>query len=316
MAHKHQLSNVEAPSPKRQLQTMSPSPELGEFTNASQITEQYFNIHIVVEASYDRHDERYQTLFEAYATLEDANRRVRIRQQEKEFKNAFWGDSDYNTFGGLIAEAEEEENHRRVIEVEQHLLRPPGYAKVPNQDGYRPSTPATGELSERRQLEARAAAPALPPPYYPIVYHVTGTRTIITAHIQTRPIDARVVGATAQHAQNVVNEVIRSQGDGWLPPMHDPYTMDFLWGCYIHTISSKKLGPSGATQHLTWGILSSTYKGLFQIAYVQGYSQEMTFDVLDSNWGTVGHGYIMAGSIYGTLVQINGTVNGSLVADS
>ena len=105
-------------------------------------------------------------------------------------------------------------------------------------------------------------------------------------------------------------------GDGWLPDIWDPYSADFLYGCLICAQSNDKPGPGGVKQHLTWGILNSTLEGLFNIACVQGYSQEMNFEVMDSKWGIVGKGYIIARHVPGALEGSSRSTNGNLTATS
>ncbi|KAI4095701.1 MAG: hypothetical protein LQ344_001418 [Seirophora lacunosa] len=160
------------------------------------------------------------------------------------------------------------------------------------------SANASGRVSGVSLLESRGPAKAQPSPGYPIVRHVLGTRTIIYAHVRQIPIDRAVIGATIRQAQDTVEGIMKTERDRWLPPAWDPYIADWHWGAYIFVESSEKPGRGGRPQHLTFGILNSTFEGLFQIAYVLGYSQELDFEVLDSDWGIVGAGYIMAGSFH------------------
>lgn len=150
----------------------------------------------------------------------------------------------------------------------------------------------------------------------PIVYHVPDTSIIVYAHIQQQPIEATAIGGTIRQAQHVVQAELASKGDGPLGPMWDPFIADFNFGCWIAIQSSDKPGPSGVEQHLMWGILESTFKGLFNIAYVQGYSQEMDFEVLVGMLGIVGTGHITFGSIGGVPVSTDALVNDTLVADA
>lgn len=168
-------------------------------------------------------------------------------------------------------------------------------------------TPRLPNLASYPKLEAR------PVPPWPVVRHVTGTRTVITAHIQPQPIQPEAIGWTIKKAQYEVEGVMTSSGDGWLPARRDPYWADFGYGCYVLLGSSKTPAASGVRQQLTWGILNSTFEGLFNIAYVQGYSQEMRFDVMDSSWGTVSHGVIKAGTLIPRLEKGNGTGKGASV---
>ncbi|KAL8654713.1 MAG: hypothetical protein Q9210_001331 [Variospora velana] len=166
------------------------------------------------------------------------------------------------------------------------------------------------KTSSTPQLKSRRAVKAQPLPGYPIVRHVPGTRTIITAHIRQTPIDPVAIGATIRQAQDTVEGVLKStEGDRWLPPAWDPFIADWHWGAYIFAESSKLPAPGGGPQYLTFGILNSTFEGLFQIAYVLGYSQELDFRISDGNWGIVGSGYIMAGTVHGGLVRAHGGTN-------
>ncbi len=94
-----------------------------------------------------------------------------------------------------------------------------------------------------------------------------------------------------------IEQIMNTRGDGWLPADRDPYSADIGYGCYISMQSNSVPGPGGRKQHLTWGIMNSTLEGLFNIAYVQGYSQEMRFKVLDSGLGIVANGSIKAGHL-------------------
>ncbi|KAL8758551.1 MAG: hypothetical protein Q9199_001404 [Rusavskia elegans] len=147
-------------------------------------------------------------------------------------------------------------------------------------------------------LSRPARGQGAPIPPYPIVRHVSGTRTIVRAHLQGQAINAEAIGWTLRRTQYGVEGVMHTIGDGWLPAKQEPYTEDFQYGCYISMWSNSLPGDGGRKQHLTWGIMNSTLEGLLNIAYVQGYSYEMKFDVVDSGWGRVSEGYIKAGSIY------------------
>lgn len=157
---------------------------------------------------------------------------------------------------------------------------------------------------------------ALPPPPYEIVRHVLGTRTIVYAKIFAQPIDPKIIGGTIRQAQQSVEQIMEIHGDGWLPRDLDPYIADEYLGCHIFAESNKLPGPGGVRQHLTWGILNSTLQGLFQIAYIQGYSQEMNWRVVDGRWGQVGNGYIKAGGAQFGLDAVGGKVNQTDIPDS
>ncbi|KAL8846008.1 MAG: hypothetical protein Q9221_008870 [Calogaya cf. arnoldii] len=155
-----------------------------------------------------------------------------------------------------------------------------------------PPPPSLQDLPHQVNAQGR------PIPPYPIVRHVTGTRTIVQASLQPQPLNTEAVGWTLKQTQYGIEGVIYSVGDSWLPASREPYSEDFQYGCYISMWSNKVPGPGGRKQRLTWGIMNSTLEGLFNIAYVQGYSYEMRFDVLDSGWGIVALGYIKSGSMF------------------
>ncbi|KAL8901676.1 MAG: hypothetical protein Q9192_000435 [Flavoplaca navasiana] len=149
-----------------------------------------------------------------------------------------------------------------------------------------------------KDIEGQAGAQTIPIPPWPIVRHVTGTRTIVTAYLEGQAINRESMGWTIRQAQYGVEGVIHSIGDGQLPAKRDPYTEDFSYGCYVSIWSITVPAAEGAKSQLTWGNLNSTLEGLLNIAYVQGYAYEMKFSVLDAGQGMVSRGYIKAGSIY------------------
>ncbi|KAL9576518.1 MAG: hypothetical protein Q9212_007033 [Teloschistes hypoglaucus] len=175
--------------------------------------------------------------------------------------------------------------------------------------------PSSNEFNEKPTASVHETR-ALPPPPYEIVRHVLGTRTLVYAKILERPIERNIIGGTIRRAQHSVEAIIKMRGDSWLPKEIDPYTDDSQFGCYFYAKSNPLPGPGGAPQHLTWGILNSTLEGLFQIAYFQGYSQEMNWRVVDSKWGQVGSGYIKAGSVDTDLGVIGKKANQTAVAVS
>ncbi|KAL8766845.1 MAG: hypothetical protein Q9209_006503 [Squamulea sp. 1 TL-2023] len=177
----------------------------------------------------------------------------------------------------------------------------------------RPHLPPPPSLED---LEPSARVPGEPTSPHPIVRHVPGTRTIVYAHLQDLPIGRDAIGWTIRQMQYTVEGVMLSVGDGWLPEDRDPYLEDHKFGCYISMGSSKLPGPGGVKQHLTWGIMNSTLAGLMKIAYIEGYAQEMRFDVLDSGWGMVAYGYIKAGFMYSGLKEGGGVTTDTTRADS
>ncbi len=116
------------------------------------------------------------------------------------------------------------------------------------------------------------------------------------ARLQGQAINADAIDWTLRETQYGVEGVMHTIGDRWLPADREPYTKDFQYGCYVSMWSNNLPAEGGRKQHLTWGIMNSTLEGLRNIAYVQGYSYEMKFDVVDSGWGIVSEGYIKAGS--------------------
>ncbi|KAI4102255.1 MAG: hypothetical protein L6R37_004505 [Teloschistes peruensis] len=139
---------------------------------------------------------------------------------------------------------------------------------------------------------------------------------LLYAKIFEGPIEPTIIGGTIRRAQHNVKQIMKIHGDSWVPEEIDPYTDDPRFGCYFYAKSNPLPGPGGVAQHLTWGILNSTLEGLYQIAYVQGYSQEMNWRVVDSKWGQVGNGYIKAGSADPDLGVIGEKAKQTGVADS
>ncbi|KAL8939340.1 MAG: hypothetical protein Q9216_003404 [Gyalolechia sp. 2 TL-2023] len=149
-----------------------------------------------------------------------------------------------------------------------------------------------------------------------IVYHIPNSRTLIYARILEQPIEAAALGATIQQAQRMVQDKLASEGDGYLPPVWDPFIADYNWECWILVQSSSKSGPGGVKPPLTLTKLEQTFQGLFNIAYVQGYSQEMNFEISADGLGIVGSGYIKFGSIHNAPVSMDVAVGDALIADA
>lgn len=119
MTHKRNASNGEAPPAKRPEPT-SAKPE--EFASQPKIRDQY--VYIVTEELCGPHLETEQTISEAYATLEDANRRVLVRQKELDPED--W-DNQYDTFGCCQSKSKDIfEGESWNIAVRRYLLNPPG----------------------------------------------------------------------------------------------------------------------------------------------------------------------------------------------
>ncbi|KAI4188896.1 MAG: hypothetical protein L6R41_001830 [Letrouitia leprolyta] len=123
MTHKRTTSKDEAPPAKRQ-QTTSAKP--GEFASQPQIHDQY--VYIVTEEVYGPYFEIEQPLFEAYATLENANRKVPVRQ--KELLDPDDWENQYDTFDCCQSKSIEGEGEGWNINVRRYLLRPPGSVPI------------------------------------------------------------------------------------------------------------------------------------------------------------------------------------------
>lgn len=89
---------------------------------------------------------------------------------------------------------------------------------------------------------------------------------------------------TISSATSYVEMIIRSSGDGWLPT--DPFVFEDKHGLRFMVESAKK-------QHLTWGILESTLKGLQDCVIYNGWYQEVRLQIFDAPWGHVGDGSLL-----------------------
>ncbi|KAL9607351.1 MAG: hypothetical protein Q9167_007731, partial [Letrouitia subvulpina] len=105
-------------------QTISPTP--GECISLPTINDNY--VYIVVEEMSGPYLETEQTFREAYATLEDANRMVLIRQKQSDEED--W-DNEYDKYGCCKSIAVDDEGDALKIEVERLLVRPPGSVPKP-----------------------------------------------------------------------------------------------------------------------------------------------------------------------------------------
>ncbi|KAI4152624.1 MAG: hypothetical protein L6R39_001759 [Caloplaca ligustica] len=158
---------------------------------------------------------------------------------------------------------------------------------------------------EKPGSESKAVARGLPWPGYTIVRHVPGTRTIIYVDVEETPIEPKVILSTLRLSQILIEAKIRAEG-AW-----DPYRSDPGMGCYVYAESNDKPPSGQPKQHLTWGIMGSTFSGLLSVA-AMGYTQEMKFKVLNGSQGFVSSGYIRAGSLRGDLIRAHRTANFSL----
>ena len=93
---------------------------------------------------------------------------------------------------------------------------------------------------------------------------------------------------TIRNAQIHVKDVMAAQGDGWLSADEDPFKYDDYLGARI-------FAKSVVGQHLTWGILGATLKGLQDCVIRNGWYQDVTFQVFDGGWGHVGSGSVLGG---------------------
>ncbi|KAL9040288.1 MAG: hypothetical protein Q9214_004548 [Letrouitia sp. 1 TL-2023] len=113
MAHKRALSNSPVPASKRLVP--------GKFANPPTINDK--EIYIVTEESSGPYLETVKNFREAYATLEDANRMLQIRQKQSDEEN--WV-NEYDTHGCCHSNAEDGEGNVLKIEVERVFVNPPG----------------------------------------------------------------------------------------------------------------------------------------------------------------------------------------------
>ena len=66
----------------------------------------------------------------------------------------------------------------------------------------------------------------------------------------------------------------------------DPFRFDIDIGV---SVAAK----SRPNEHLTWGILSSTLRGLQECLFPNDWYEEVVFKIFDSAWGPVGDGSVM-----------------------
>ncbi|KAL8951065.1 MAG: hypothetical protein Q9222_002937 [Ikaeria aurantiellina] len=118
MSTKRKLSVDQTAAPKRQERH---KPELEKTPDTANPAEQY--VYIVTETMYGPYMETAEELFEIYATLKDANRRVQTRQEEHDLED--W-DEEYDKFGCLQVKGEDDERDGTRFEVRRALVRPPG----------------------------------------------------------------------------------------------------------------------------------------------------------------------------------------------
>ncbi|KAL8723886.1 MAG: hypothetical protein Q9181_007106 [Wetmoreana brouardii] len=118
---KRSISNGEGPEAKRKNQA-APNPR--QSPNAPKTTEQY--IYIAIEEEFGPWRETMQELFKAYATVEDANRRLQARQLNH--PDYMEWDSKRDKYGCWHARAEDLEGQGVNFEVRRMRVRPAGSA--------------------------------------------------------------------------------------------------------------------------------------------------------------------------------------------
>ena len=91
---------------------------------------------------------------------------------------------------------------------------------------------------------------------------------------------------TIKNALAQIDIIIRTSGDGWLPEEYDPFRYDDHSGAKIYAKSAEN-------QHLTWGILGTSLKGLQECVIRNAWFQDAIFQIFDGAWGHVGNGYIV-----------------------
>lgn len=138
MSHKRALSEAETPLPKRQNQ-ITPNDEQPANPPTTNIT-QY--VYIATEEMYGPDIETTE-LFEAFATLEDAHRRVRTRQQASDFHG--W-EEEYDRDGNLRLGSEDTEGWWVKLEVLRMVVQPAG--SVPTPATPSPSSEDSGDVGE------------------------------------------------------------------------------------------------------------------------------------------------------------------------
>lgn len=120
----------------------------------------------------------------------------------------------------------------------------------------------------------------------PVVCEVAGTRT--TLYIQLfRQIHADSMDSAITTARLDINQTLMEHGhDGWLSHSEDPFRLHTQRGVSV-------MAKSAQSQHLTWGILDSTMKGLQDCLIKNKWYQAAWFQIFDGQWGQVGWGSLM-----------------------
>ena len=93
------------------------------------------------------------------------------------------------------------------------------------------------------------------------------------------------MNATISAARLYIDQTWKGH-DGWLSATQDPFRYSIGRGISIFASSYEN-------EHLTWGILASTLKGLQDCLIANSWYQTAIFTIFDSNWGHVGDGSVM-----------------------
>lgn len=141
MSHKRNLSHSETPLPKRQDQKpSSPAQPINSPPATRTPATQY--VYLAAEEKYGESVETTQQL-EVFATLEDANRRLRTLKQSSNHEQ--WHEA-YDDDGCLHSSAEDSTGRGIDLDVRKMLVQPPG--SVPTPPSSPPASESSGDASE------------------------------------------------------------------------------------------------------------------------------------------------------------------------
>lgn len=121
MSHKRTVTNAKSPPAKRQSQI---APKKGRPAEAAEPTDQY--VYIAAEEWYGGYTDTTPELFEAYATVRDANRRLQAQQETSEHTGDW--DDDYDEHGCWRSQVEDGEGQGVKLYVRRLLINPSGSA--------------------------------------------------------------------------------------------------------------------------------------------------------------------------------------------
>ena len=122
MSHKRKSSHDESPLAKR------PNQAVSECTDSPEAANHF--VYLAVQEEYGEGMETQQNLFEIYATVEDANNRLRARQSEETAIDHDEWETSYDEHGCLHSVAEDAETNGIELKVRRMEVKPPGSAST------------------------------------------------------------------------------------------------------------------------------------------------------------------------------------------